>query len=112
MATTYNITVYNNDTYAGCEFEVLVNGVALNLVGSAILMQVRKTRDTAAIIELELGTGLTLTTPAAGKFKIDEQIFSEVPGTYEYDIEITLATGEVKTYIKGLFTITGDISHG
>jgi|WetSurMetagenome_2_1015567.scaffolds.fasta_scaffold72096_4 hypothetical protein len=111
MATVYNISVYNNDTFSGVNFTVRVNLVALNLTGAAIRMQVRKNRNEAAIIDLALGTGLTITDAAAGKFRIDEQIFSGVPGTYQYDIEIILGDGDVKTYIKGNFIIIGDITH-
>lgn len=111
MASTYNITVYNNDTYAGTDFTVTVNDVALNLTGAAIRMQVRRTRNEPAIIDIDTDDGITITDAAAGKFSIDEQIFSGVPGVYLYDIQITLSDGTVKTYIKGNFTITGDITH-
>jgi len=108
---TYDIEVYNNDTYPGATFTVLVNGEVLDLTDSAIRMQVRKTRDEDAIIDLALGSGLTLTDAAAGKFAVDAQVFSCVPGRYLYDIEITLTSGEVKTYVKGYFKITGDVTH-
>jgi hypothetical protein len=111
MATKYDISVINNDTYPGVNFTVTVNTIALNLTDAEIRMQVRKTRDTAAVIDIAVGTGITITDVASGKFRIDEQIFSATPGNYQYDIEIILSSGEVKTYIKGSFTIIGDITH-
>lgn len=111
MATTYNISAYNNDTFPGVNFTVTVNTVVLNLTDATIRMQVRKSRNETPILDLALGTGLTITDAAAGKFKIDEQIISGTPGMYYYDIEITLSGGDVKTYIKGTFTIVGDVTH-
>lgn len=108
----HDIVVYNNDTFNGEIFTITVNKVALDLTGSSIRLQVRKTRDDSPVINLSLGSGLSLTDAPNGKFRIDNQIFSvTTPDVYEYDIEITLASGEVKTYIIGCFKIIGDVSH-
>jgi hypothetical protein len=111
MASNYNITVYDNDTYPGVEFTITVNSIPLSLVDASIRMQVRQTRTEPAVIDISSGSGITITDAAAGKFKIDAQIFTGVPKTYLYDIEITLADNSVKTYIKGNFIILGDITH-
>jgi hypothetical protein len=109
----YNITVYNGDTYKGAAFEIIVNGTPLILTGAQIAMMVRKVRKNNPVISINLGSGITITDAVNGKFRIDEQIFSvDRPGNYLYDIQITLASGVVKTYIKGDFIITGDITHG
>ena len=111
--TEYDIEVYNNDTYNGCLVEVIVNTVPLNLTGASIKMQVRKIRENAPVIEIDTDAGITITDAANGKFQIDEQVFTvETPGTFLYDIEITLLDGTVKTYVKGNFVITGDITYG
>ena len=34
------------------------------------------------------------------------------PGRYVYDIEVTFASGEVKTSVKGVFWIEGDVTYG
>lgn len=107
---TYDISIYNNDTYGGVSFEIIVNSNPLSLVGSSIKMEVRKNRDDNPIITLTNGNGITITDAINGKFEIDEQILSGNPDDYNYDIQITLASGKVKTYIKGDFTITGDIT--
>lgn len=112
MATTYNISVLNGDTYAGCNFTITVNSAALNLTGAAIKMQVRKQREEAVVLELSTGSGITITTAAEGKFKINEQVISCAVGVYLYDIQITLSGGNIKTYIKGTFTVLGDITYG
>lgn len=109
----YNIVAYNGDTYPGCSFQINVNDTPLDLTGAAIEMHVRKTRDSDAVLDLDLDSGLTIIDDANGEFKINEQIISIAePGGYIYDIEITLADGTVKTYIQGDFVIIGDITHG
>ena len=111
MQENYNITVYNNDTYEGCNFEVLVNELPLDLTSATIEMQVRINRNTDPVIDIDTASGITITDATAGKFKIDKQVFSAEPDIYEYDIQITLSGGEIKTYIKGRFIIEGDITH-
>lgn len=112
MAEAYDITVYNNDTHLGTEFEIIVNSVPLDLTGASAKMQVRIDRDKQVVIELEIGSGLSIVGPATdGKLRIDAQVFSAVPDVYKYDIQITLSSGVIKTYIDGTFTIEGDITH-
>jgi hypothetical protein len=111
MSTTYDITTINNDTYSGVEFTVLVNNVALNLTGYTMKMQVRKRYGDIAVITIDTTKGLTITSAAAGKFKIDSQIFSvAIPDTYLYDIQFTDLDKNIKTYISGNFTIIGDVT--
>ena len=110
---SYNIEIYNGDTYDGVTFTITINGSPANLVGSSIKMHVREKREYDPVIELELDSGLTLVDAANGKFKIDEQIFSVVdPKSYKYDIEIIFSTGRKKTYIKGNFIIEEDQTYG
>ena len=109
----YDIEVYNNDTYNGMLIEIIINGAPLDLTGSSIRMQVRKIRDNTPVITISDGNGITITDAPAGKFRIDEQVFSvDKPDTFLYDIEITLASGKVKTYIKGNFVVERDITYG
>ena len=106
----YDITIYNNDTYSGVVFQIIVNGSPPSLVGASIKMEIRKHRDDEPIITLTNGNGITITDAINCKFQIDEQIFSGDPGSYIYDIQITFASGKIKTYIKGDFIITGDVT--
>jgi hypothetical protein len=90
-----------------------VNGEILDLTGSVISMQVRKTRLTAPIIDITTasGMGITITDADAGQFTIDEQVFDETPGLYSYDIQIEFLDGRVKTYIGGEFNLVEDVTH-
>ena len=49
--------------------------------------------------------GITITDVAAWAFTIEKQIISWPPMTYKYDLVITMANGDVRTYIKGSWQI-------
>jgi hypothetical protein len=100
------------NTYNGAEFTITVNDAPLNLVGALIKMQIRYTYDTAIVAEFNLGSGLTLTDPENGQFIFDAQIITIPPGSYQYDILITLANGVQKTYPTGTFIVRSVITHG
>lgn len=107
---TWDINHYRGDTFEEKEITILVNGSPLDLTGSSIIWQVRKERHIAPVLEKtsEVDGGLTINDPTAGKFKIDQAIIDFKGGNYFHDIQITLADGRVKTYIKGTFTMEDD----
>jgi len=115
MASTYDFPNHiNGDTMHAINFTVTVNASALNLTGASIRMDLRN----ASGVRLKrfstatADPGLTLTTPASGQFRFDEQIVDvECAGVHIYDIEITLASGIVETYISGNWTILQDVTH-
>lgn len=108
-----NFTHTKGDTFNEVAFEVKKNGTAINLTGATIRMQLRKNySDTSAIISLtSVGSaGITITTAASGLFKINAQIIDIEVYNYVYDIQFTLASGEVKTYVKGGFNVTPEVT--
>jgi hypothetical protein len=111
MANSYDITTINNDTYDGVNFQIFVNSTELNLTSYTLKMQVKKKVGDTAIFTLTSTNGLTITDSTAGKFKINEQIFSGTPDNYIYDIQMTSTSGRVKTYISGNFILTGDVTN-
>lgn len=108
-----NFTHIKGDTFNEVPFELKINGVAVNLTGATIKMQLKKNAiDTASALSLtSVGSaGITITTPASGLFKINTQVINIEPYPYVYDMQFTFASGEIKTYINGQFTITQDIT--
>lgn len=106
-------THVKGDTFNMVTFQVKVNTVAVNLTGATIRMQLRKKPDDiTAVLSLTsvASAGITITSPTTGTFKINEQVINIEVGTYSYDIEIAYASGIVKTYIAGIFTITPEIT--
>lgn len=103
------------DTFDEVNFEVKINNVAVNLTGAVIKMQLRKDAyDHVATPALSLTSvadaGITITQPTLGKFKINSQVINVDVFTYFYDIQITLASGVVKTYVSGFFDVLVDVS--
>lgn len=100
----YNLRDHESgDTLSPTEFELLVNGTAKNLTGAAITAIF-----TLGVNEqtLTVGSGITITNAAGGKFKLDAQVIDWPAGQWQYEITITFSDNTVKTYIKGSFKIT------
>lgn len=108
-----NFTHKKGDTFDEVPFELKVNTVAVNLTGAVIKMQLRKCDNltTAALSLTSVSSaGITITDATHGKFKINSQIIDIDAYTYVYDIQITLSSGVVKTYVSGTFNIENDIT--
>ena len=90
-----------DDTWVGQEFILYVNGIIKDLTGAAIVL----TLDTGDTLTLADGE-ITITDATAGKFRIGSQVITFTAGVHKYEIKFTFSDGEVKTYIKGHWTIT------
>jgi len=103
------------DTFEGVTFEIKVNGSALDLTGASLKMELRALEKTGAIAATFTDSssgGLTITDESNGIFKFDKQVIDITAQTYYYDIQITLASGDVKSYIEGTWNIVQDITQG
>ena len=107
-----NLTAKRNASFEAVIFTMLVNGVAQDLTGSTIKMQIRKEPGGVAFTSLtSVGSaGITITTPTSGVFQINKQIFSIPAYSYVYDIQITYSDGTVKSYIDGAFNVLPNIT--
>ena len=108
-----NFTHTKGDTFSEVAFEVKKNGTAINLTGATIRMQLRKLySDTTAALSLTSvsSAGITITNAASGLFKINTQIIDIEVYNYIYDIQFTLSSGEVRTYVKGFFNVTPEVT--
>ncbi len=111
MALDY--THIKGDTFDGSAFEIKFDGVAADLTGTVIKMQLRRNADdTTAALSLTsvASAGITITNELNGQFKINKQIIDIPVGKYCYDMQFTFTDGRVKTYIDGHFTITPEIT--
>lgn len=108
-----NFTHTKGDTFSQVSFEVKKNSTAINLTGAVIKMQLRKNySDVSPALALTSASsaGITITNASAGQFKINEQIIDIEVFNYVYDIQFTLASGEVRTYVKGGFNVTPEVT--
>lgn len=113
MATTVLNSHKRGDTFLGIsEIEVLINGLALDLTGASVLMQLKKVAGSDTVAK-EFSTDnalITITDATAGKIAIESCIIDILPFNYVYDIEVTLASGRVLTVLEGTWEITSDVS--
>ena len=106
-------THIKGDTFDEVDFQLKINDAAVNLTGATIRMQLRKNySDTSAALSLTSASsaGITITNASEGRFKINTQIIDIPVYNYVYDIQITLSSGVVKTYVQGGFNITNEVT--
>jgi hypothetical protein len=102
-----------NDTFSSVEFEYLDgNDDPIDLTDCTIRAQFRFRSKTGAVVkDIVTGTGITLTDPTNGIFKIDE--FTPVDwevDSYYYDVQVTFPSGKIKTYVWGIVKIIQDVT--
>ena len=106
-------THIKGDTFDEVAFQLKINDDEVNLTGAVIKMQLRKCySDTTAALSLTSvsSAGITITNASEGRFKINTQIIDIEVYNYVYDIQITLSSGVVKTYVQGGFNITNEVT--
>jgi hypothetical protein len=106
-------THIKGDTFDEVAFQLKINEEVVDLTDAVIKMQLRKNySDTSAALSLTSvsSAGITITDAETGQFKINSQIIDIEVYNYVYDIQITLASGVVKTYVQGGFNITNEVT--
>lgn len=110
---TYNIRDHwNGDSFKGLQFVLTdQNDAAIDLTGATIKCQFRDASDNTLILDLSIGSGITVDDAVNGTFTIDARNpFGLATGKYNYDVEVTYASGVIQTYIKGEVKILDDVT--
>ncbi len=106
---TYDFPTHRKgDTWQPSAFHGTLNDVDINLTGATIAM---KARDCNSLEVLSLTTpagGITITDATGGVFTIDSQVLNIAAGVYNYDIQFTLSSGEIFTWIVGKLIVSQD----
>ena len=109
-----NLTPHKRgDTYMGAEFTLSYSdGSHPDLTGASIVMKFRKRNAPNKVYTFSTATGeLTITDEMGAKFTIDEQVIAWDSGLYDYDVQITFASGYVDTPVGGRFQIEQDVTY-
>lgn len=109
----YNIPAHKaGDTWKGIAgITIFRDGSALDLTGATAKMQVRFQIDSPTVVEFSSQNNtITFIAPTSGILSIPPQIIDVPPATYLYDLEITLASGEVKTWLEGKWPINSHVT--
>ena len=97
------------DTYNDVEFIITVNDAPQDLTGASIRMWVVDGNASTPTMNFNTEDDTILITDAAnGTFRTAIGEITAAPKLYHYDIEITFANGEVKTWIAGYFNVKKD----
>ncbi len=109
----YNFNPHvKGDTFEALTFTVSVNEEPLTLTGASIRMHLRLAPLHPVAHELSTAEGhIVITDAVNGEFQIKKQIIDFPAALYWYDIEVTLANGDIKTYVAGKWQITQDVTH-
>ena len=113
MASSLNFTNTKGDTFDEVAFQIKINGVNASLTGATIKMQLKERyciNNAVLSLTSVASAGITITNAASGQFKINKQIIDIPVRNYVYDIQITFSDGTVKTYVKGNFNITEEVT--
>lgn len=106
----YNIQLWRNDSWVQT-FAITADNVAVNLTGSTITIQVRKTANATAV-HLSLstgGNGITIAGASNNQIVLNK-VVNIAAGNYLYDMNVTFPSGVVKTYVWGTFLVQEDIT--
>lgn len=112
---TFNIPdAVKGDTFVGIEFTLTVNAILSDLTGAVIKMQLKESNSSTALAVLtfdnDLIGGITIIDAENGVFQIDSQVIDIPALCYFYDIQITYPNGDIKTYIRGRWTILPEVT--
>lgn len=107
-----NIVHKKGTTFYPWTLQIIVDNVEENLEGAVIEMQLRKEAGQPIALNLTSvgNAGITITDPTNGIFQINKQIIDIPARVYQYDIKITLASGEVNTLVYGKFNVVNVIT--
>jgi hypothetical protein len=106
----YNIQLWRNDSWVQT-FAITADNVAVDLTGSTITIQVRKTANATAV-DLSLstgGNGITIAGASNNQIVLNK-VVNIAAGNYLYDMNVTFPSGVVKTYVWGTFLVQEDIT--
>jgi hypothetical protein len=108
---TYNIPCHRRgDTWGGiASITIRVNGVPVNLTGSSIKMEFRRSIDSPVMLTFSTSDN-TIQLLSQSSIRVMPRKI-EIPfGTYLYDLQVTYPTGVVRTFVSGEWEITPDIT--
>jgi len=101
------------DTWRGINRIVIYrNGSPLDLNDASAKMQVRVQHDSPPLVEFNsINNTILFTLPlSSGEFSIPPQLVDIPAGNYRWDLELTLSSGEIKTFAAGTWRIISDIT--
>jgi hypothetical protein len=105
----FPIKILKNDSL-NTVLEFKVNDVPLDLSGATVRMQIRPSATSSTLsLALTEGSGISVGGTDNNIVTLNKLI-NIAAGNYVYDLEIDFGSNVVKTYLKGDFVVTEDVS--
>jgi hypothetical protein len=92
------ITLYLSRTSGSVE-------TAVNLVGCTPKLEFKQTSTSPVLKTLLIGTGITISNPAAGELIISNFQVDLTPGKYFYSLTLTLSDNSTNVYLIGTLEV-------
>ena len=105
----YDFQTIAGDTWSGVVFTITLNDQPLSLSGAIIAASFKNISTRITEQMFTIGDGLEI-VDTDGVLMFGGVEMDMPHGRYNYDIQFDLATGERKTYIGGIATLTKDIT--
>ena len=106
------------DTWGGVDFTLtelqpdLITYLPINLTGCSVLMQFKKSHNSAIVMEFSTANGtITIPNPLNGVIKVKGRNIDISAGdTLMYDVQVTYSNGVIETLFEDTWTINNDVS--
>jgi hypothetical protein len=109
---THDIEHYSGDSFLGINFQLFDEAdVAVDLTGATALLQLRKNYGLPVALEWKSSDNtIEITGNTVKLLPRTATVMSIEAYKYFYDLQVTHASGEVRTYVIGKFSILNDIT--
>jgi len=105
-------SILTGDTFPGLTVDsITINGAAPTSALASVRMDFRTApAATSADLSLSNGSGITIDDAANYGFTVDAFDVALDPALYYFDIETTDADGTIRTYLKGTWQVSRDVT--
>lgn len=103
-----DIKIWRNDTWIQV-YALTANNVPISLVGATVYIQVRKGCDSTLALTVTNGNGATIGGVSNNEITVNKLVNID-KGTYKWDMQVTLSSGAVRTYLEGQFIVYDDVT--
>lgn len=104
----WDIAMWRNDYWVQV-YSLTLDSNPIDLQNATVNIQIRKGCGGTLALSLTNGNGVTITGANNNQVSISKLVDIE-KGMYRWDMQITYASGVVKTYIEGDFEVQDDVT--
>lgn len=103
-----DIQIWRNDTWVQT-YALTSNNTPISLVGATVNIQVRKGCGGTLALSITNGNGATIGGTNNNEITVNKLVNID-KGNYKWDMQVTLQSGNVRTYLEGDFIVYDDVT--